>query len=156
MSSEDRRHVYGQHSEHDEHGVRRDETDVTVELREEELTARKLQTQRGQVSVGTEIVEERQTLEVPVTREEVTIERRAVDRQPSDRPIAGDADEAISVPVREEQVLLEKQPVVYEEVNVGKRAIQENERVSDTVRKEVVDVDATGNVSLDDENRKRR
>jgi uncharacterized protein (TIGR02271 family) len=77
----------------------------------------------------------------------VTIERHAVDRRPSNEPIAT-TSEALSVPVREEQVSVDKQAVVYEEVNVGKRAVQETQRVSDTVRKEVVDVDATGDVDI--------
>jgi hypothetical protein len=33
-------------------------------------------------------------------------------------------------------------------VNVGKRAVEDTQRVSDTVRKEVVDVDATGEVQV--------
>jgi uncharacterized protein (TIGR02271 family) len=62
----------------------------------------------------------------------------------------------LSVPVREEQVSLDKQPVVYEEVTLGKRAVQQTHRVSDTVRKEVVDVDATGDVDLSDQANERR
>jgi len=90
-----------------------------------------------------------------VTHEEVTIERHAVDRRPSDGPISETAEE-LSVPVREEQVTLDKQAVVYEEVTLGKRAVQKTQRVSDTVRKEVVDVDALGNVDLDGRTSERR
>jgi uncharacterized protein (TIGR02271 family) len=146
MSSQER-HLLGQHGEHDESHARRDESGATVQLREEELAARKQSVEAGRVSLGTEVVEEQQTLEVPVTREEVTIERHPVDRRPSNEPISA-TSETLNVPVREEQVSVDKQAVVYEEVNIGKRAVQETQRVSDTVRKDVVDVDATGDVHV--------
>ena len=146
MSSHER-HLLGQHGEHDDSQARREESDATVQLREEQLAARNQTVEAGRVSVGTEVVEEEQTLEVPVTREEVTIQRDAVDRRPSDEPIAA-TSEVLRVPVREEQVSLDKQAVVYEEVNLGKRAVQETHRVSDTLLKEVVDVDATGDVDV--------
>ncbi len=154
MTSQER-HLLGQHAEHDESTARREESGATVQLREEELAARKQAVEAGRVSLGTEVVEEQRTLEVPVTREEVTIERHAVDRRPSDEPISG-SSEVLSVPLREEQVAVDKQAVVYEEVNLGKRAVQETQRVSETVRKEVVDVDAVGDVDVSRQGSQRR
>lgn len=122
-------------------------SDAVVQLREEELAARKQPVETGRVSLGTEVVEEQQTLEVPVTREEVILERHPVARRPSDTPI-GESDDVLRVPVHEDQVTVDKQAVVYEEVNVGKRAIHETQRVSDNVRKEVVDVDTTGDIDV--------
>src|SRR5919204_2840532 len=52
----------------------------TLQLREEELQARKTPVETGQVTLGKDVVEEQKTVEVPVTREEVYVERRAVDR----------------------------------------------------------------------------
>jgi uncharacterized protein (TIGR02271 family) len=115
----------------------------TVQLREEELRARKESVQTGQVSVGKDVVEERKTLDVPVTREEAYIERKAVDR-PADRPIEANSSQSIEVPIREERVDVEKQPVVYEQVGVGTRQVVETERVSDTVRREELRVDREG------------
>jgi len=43
-----------------------DTSDQTLQLREEELQARKQQVETGHVRVGKEVVEEQQTLEVPV------------------------------------------------------------------------------------------
>ena len=140
-------HLLGVHREHSDSEARREESGATVQLREEQLAARKQTVQSGQVSVGTDVVAEQRTLEVPVAREEVVIERHAVDRRPSDEPISA-STETLNVPVREEQVTAEKRAVVYEEVNIGKRAVQETQRVSDTVRKEVVDVDAAGDLAV--------
>jgi uncharacterized protein (TIGR02271 family) len=118
-----------------------------LQLREEELVARKRSVEAGAVNLRTEVVSEEKTLEVPVTREEVTIERHAVDRRPSDRPIG--ESETISVPVREEQVTVDKQAVVYEEVSVDKRAVQETQHVSETVRREEAVIDKDGDVEIE-------
>ena len=154
MTSQER-HLLGTHGEHDDSAARPEEAGATVRLREEELAARKRSVEAGRVSLGTEVVEEEQTLEVPVSREEVTIERHAVERRPSAEPIAA-APEVLRVPVREEQVSVDKQAVVYEEVSLGKRAVQDTQRVSDTVRKEVVDVDAAGDVEVGGQADERR
>lgn len=123
----------------------------TMRLREEELQARKSSVETGRVHVGKEVVEEQQTMDVPVSREEVFVERRPVDRRPADRPIDESADETIRVPVREERVDVDKQPVVYEEVGVGKRTTQDTQRVSDTVRREELRTDEDGDVDVRDE-----
>ena len=92
---------------------------------------------------------------MPVTRAEVTVERRPTERRPSDRPVG--AGETIEVPVREEQVRVEKEPFVTEEVEIGKRPVQETERVSGTVRREEPRVEREGDVDLGgDEPRRRR
>ena len=122
----------------------------TLELREEELRARKHAVQTGKVELAKEVVSEQRTIDVPVTHEEVTIERRAVDHQPSDSPI-GETDATISIPVRQEQVTADKRAVVYEEVNVGKRAVQDTEHVSETVRREQAVVDKEGAVKIEGE-----
>jgi len=119
----------------------------TVQLREEELQARKQTVQAGEVSIGKEVVSEQRTLEVPVTREEVFVERHAVEHRPADRPI-DDRGDTIEVPVREEQVSLEKRPVVYEEVEVGKKQIEETQQVSGTVRREEARIDREGDVTI--------
>jgi hypothetical protein len=58
-----------------------------VQLREEELVANKQRAETGPVQIGKEVVSEQRTLDVPVTREEVTIERHPVDRRPAESPI---------------------------------------------------------------------
>ena len=119
----------------------------TVQLREEELQARKTAVETGEVGIRKEVVSEQRTLEVPVTREEVTVERHPVDRRPSDAPI-GEGGEEIRVPVREEEVTVEKRPVVTEEVSLGTRQVQDTERVSGTVRREEARLEHEGDVDV--------
>ncbi|HEY3058123.1 MAG TPA: YsnF/AvaK domain-containing protein [Chloroflexota bacterium] len=118
-----------------------------MQLREEELHAQRTPVETGRVSLGKEVTEEQRTLEVPVRREEVTVERHPVERHPSDRPIE-ESGRTIEVPVREERVEVEKRPVVYEEVGIAKRQVTETERVSDTVRREEARVDREGDVDV--------
>jgi len=81
-----------------------------------------------------------------VTREEVYVERRPGSGQPANEPIG--EGETYRVPVREEQVTVEKQPVVREEVAMGKRPVQETRQVSDTVRREEAHVEREGDVGI--------
>jgi len=118
-----------------------------LQLREEELRAEKERVQAGEVRLHKEIVKEKKTIEVPVTKEEVIVERHPVaGRQPSDRDIG--KDEEIRIPVMEEQVRIEKTPVVKEEVSVKKRAVQETKQVSDTVKREEAYVDQSGDAEV--------
>lgn len=126
--------------------------DIAVPVREEELIAQKTQQEAGRVHVSKDVVEEQQTLNVPVTREEVRVERVPMQGQSGD--IGPDAfqDRDIDVPVMGEQVTAEKRAKVNEEIHLHKRAVTENQQVSDTVRKERVNVegvDNQGDVPLD-------
>jgi uncharacterized protein (TIGR02271 family) len=117
--------------------------DTTIEVREETLGARTREVERGAVHVEKHVVEERQTLEVPVTEEEVHIERRAVDRP------AGsiDLDEATyEIPLRGEEVELIREARVVEEIDIDKAARERTETVSGTVRREEVEINTDVNV----------
>jgi len=103
--------------------------------------------QTGEVRVRKEVHTEHKTVEVPVKKEEVVIERRAVSGgKASSTGI--DAGQEVRIPVSEEQVHIEKTPVVKEEVTVGKRTVTDTERVSGTVRKEELKVEQKGNVDV--------
>lgn len=115
--------------------------ETRVPLAEEEVEVQKRVREKGAVRVTKQVRTEEKLVSVPVTREEVRVERVPV--QPG-RP----ADEAafrgdtVTVPVTEEQVEIRKRPVVKEELRVSKRARTDEQRVGTTVRKEEVDVDA--------------
>jgi uncharacterized protein (TIGR02271 family) len=119
----------------------------TVEVREEELEAHKRPVKKGEVRVRKEMTTEQETLSVPVTREEVVVERR-----PAGRRRASSSDlrpgEEVRIPVTEEEVRVEKRPVVKEEVTVGKRKVQDTKQVSGRVRKEKVRVEEEGDVKV--------
>lgn len=129
------------------------EGDVSVPVREEELIAKKQQGEAGRVHISKDVVEEPQSIEVPVTHEEVTVER--VPRQGSNQPVGPDAfqERDIEVPVMGEEVTAEKRARTREEVRLRKQQVTENQRFDDTVRKERVNVesqDQQGSVPLTD------
>jgi uncharacterized protein (TIGR02271 family) len=118
-----------------------------LQLREEELRAQKERVQAGEVRLHKEVVKEKKTIDVPVTREEVVVERHPVTgREASDREIG--EDEEIRIPVMEEEVRVEKTPVVKEEVSLKKRTVAETRKVSDTVKREEAHVEETGDAHV--------
>jgi uncharacterized protein (TIGR02271 family) len=115
----------------------------TVDVHEEELAARTREVERGKVRIDKDVVEEQQTLDVPVTEEEVEVTRRRVDRDTTD---ADDIFEesTTEVPLRGEEVEVEKRAHVVEEIDIDKTAREHTEQVSDTVRREDVNVEGEG------------
>jgi len=100
----------------------------------------------GEVNVRKEVVTEQKSIQVPVTREEVVIERHPVSGRGSASDIR--AGEEIRIPVSEEKVRVSKDTVVKEEVSVGKRKVTDTETVSGAVRKEEVKVTTDGTVNV--------
>lgn len=120
-----------------------------IQLRGEMLRTHKERVQRGEVRLRKDVVTENQNVQVPVTREELVIERTPGSGQPSGEI---GRDEEIRVPLSEERVRVEKQPVVNEEVRVGKRQVQSNKEVSDKVRHEELRVEKQGDVNTPESN----
>jgi uncharacterized protein (TIGR02271 family) len=106
-----------------------------LELREEQLDVDTERVQAGEVRLRKEVVTEQRTIDVPVTREEVVIERHDASARPAAEGAIGD-EEDIRIPLMEEEVRVEKTPVVREEITARKRQVQDTERVSETVRRE--------------------
>ncbi|AIY06502.1 hypothetical protein Plano_2537 [Planococcus sp. PAMC 21323] len=125
-----------------------------MQLHEERLSVDKERVQTGEVNVGKHVVEENQTIEVPVEREEVYIERRPVNEETvgnsfdKESTLTGDAyqeGQDIHIPVSEEHVEVTKKDVISEEIVVGKRKVQDTETFNETVRHEEADIDDDSN-----------
>ena len=112
-------------------------------LRAERLQLGKQMVQTGEVRLRKEIVTEQQNIDVPITREEIVVERHPGSGQVSDTPIG--QEETIRIPVYEEQVNVTKIPVEVGEVAISKRTVQENRRISTTVRHEEPRLETAGN-----------
>jgi len=125
-----------------------DDDDIRVQRHEEELQATKTMRDSGEVRVSKDLVEEEQTLEVPVTREEVHVQSHVVDREATDTSGAFQ-EGTVSVPVREEEIEVSKTARVAEELEIDKTTVQGTEQVTDTVRKERVNVEEVGDVDVE-------
>ncbi|MFL5356848.1 YsnF/AvaK domain-containing protein [Archangium sp.] len=122
-------------------GRRSDE--VAIPVHKEELDVSKRDVQAGEVRVRKEVVEEVKTVDVPVRRERVRVERRDVT---PDRPAmnASFQDETIVVPLHAEEVDVTKRAVVDEEVIIHKDEVEEQRRVAEPLRHEEVDIRTSG------------
>jgi len=125
---------------------------IRVELAEEELTAQTRPVERGAVQVDKVVTEEQQTLDVPVTEERVTVNRRVVDRDvaPGDTTFE---EGTIEVPVRGEDVEVQKRARVREEIEIGKEKTTGTQKVTDTVRREEARISDDTNSVVDDPDR---
>ena len=119
-------------------------------LRKEELDISKDKVQTGEVTLKKEIIEEQKMVNVPVTHEEVVIERRAIDNEPSDSPIS--AEGVINIPVSEERVLVDKHTVVTGEVSAHKREVEEEKQIEERLKREEIRMDTNGDPNIVSEN----
>lgn len=125
--------------------------DEKIQLKEERLDVGTTEVQTGEVTINKTVNEETKTVDVPVKHEEVTIERHPVtDSTPVDESIELE-DETIVIPVTEEQIDVNKRSVVTDEVTINKDTKEDVKEVTDTVRKENLDVQTHGDVTIDDE-----
>ncbi|WP_338786169.1 YsnF/AvaK domain-containing protein [Metabacillus sp. FJAT-53654] len=120
--------------------------DAHLDLRQEELDIDKHRVETGDVTIHKDIVEEEQSVNVPVSHDQVVIEQRAVDHEPTDEPIT--EEETVHIPVTAEKIDVEKHTVVTGEISAHKRSVQETEQVRDVLRKEVADVESHGNTDI--------
>ena len=117
----------------------RDEDELRVQRTEEGLAAGTREREAGQVKVRKQVHTEREQLRVPKRHEEVSVERVPVEgREASEVEIGEDE---ISMPVVEEEVVVDKRPVVKEEIRVRKDVVQDEELVEEDVRREEVDIE---------------
>ena len=121
-------------------------TPTRLQLLEERLQVNKEKVQAGSVSVGKHVETHTESVSVPLTHEEIVIERHAVtDAQPvSGQAVLGADTQTIRVDLEAERANVAKQAYVTEEVEVGKRTETEQQTYSETVGREVLDVTRTG------------
>ena len=126
-------------------GDQEKEGELTVRRSEEELKIGTREREAGSVRVRKRVITEHETIVVPRKRVEVTVEHVPVEggaisaggrtTEPEIR------EEEIVVPVIEEEIVVEKRPVVKEEIRIRKEVVEDTEIVEEDVRREEVDVD---------------
>jgi uncharacterized protein (TIGR02271 family) len=123
-------------------------TNQETETEEEEnipLTGERLdvskKSQENQATITKKPVKETKTVEVPLTREEVSIERRSPkggsETEAQNPPIQ--SEEAIKIPLRREEAEVTKKPYVKEEVAVKKKKVTNKKKITEDVTSEELD-----------------
>jgi uncharacterized protein (TIGR02271 family) len=117
-----------------------DEEELRVRRSEEELRAGTREREAGGLRVRKRVRTERERVRVPKKREEVRVDRVPVEegREASEAEIGEDE---FFVPVTEEEIVVEKRPVVKEEIRLRKEVVEDEEVVEEDVRREEVDMD---------------
>jgi uncharacterized protein (TIGR02271 family) len=94
-----------------------------------------------EATITKEPLTETKSVDVPVTHEEMTVERRPAGETVStsgQKPVESRTE--VKVPLKSEEVQVTKQPYVKEEVSVKKKPVTETRTVTDQVRSEKVNV----------------
>ena len=118
-----------------------DEDELRVQRSEEGLRAGTREREAGAMKVRKRVRTDRERIEVPTKHEEVSVERVPVEGEATEAQIGEDE---VSVPVTEEEVVVDKRAVAKEEVRIRKDVVEDTEVVEEDVRREEIDVeDAT-------------
>jgi uncharacterized protein (TIGR02271 family) len=115
-----------------------DEDELRVQRTEEELAAGTREREAGSMRVRKRVRTDREQVEVPTRREEVSVERVPVSGEASEAEIGEDE---VVVPVTEEEAVVGKRAVAKEEVRIKKDVVEDTEVVEEDVRREEIDVE---------------
>lgn len=126
-------------------------TPTRLQLLEERLVVDKKREKAGEVTVSKRVETRPESVNVDVAHEEVVIERRPVgDQKPVEGNVTlGSGSETVRVDVEAERADVRKHAYVAEEVEVSKRRETETRTFNETVGREVLDVEKTGDVEVE-------
>jgi uncharacterized protein (TIGR02271 family) len=124
------------------------DTEIILKLREEKLDIYKKLIQTGEVSIRKELITEEKTIVVPLTREELIIEKKSLGKRSSKKN--NNENEVIRIPLNEERFEVVKHKVALEDVSVYLRQSRDKVHIDETLKKEILKIETEGNVKLQD------
>jgi uncharacterized protein (TIGR02271 family) len=146
----DDRNTYNYQTEPDLYALNQ-QSHQTLKLYEERLIANKQRIKTGEVTVGKHIETDTATVTVPIQKERVVIERvvpteagNVIDTN----EVKFQEGEVARIEVYEETPDIRKEAFVREEVRVKKIVEQDTVETQETIRREELDVDTTGNLNV--------
>jgi uncharacterized protein (TIGR02271 family) len=132
---------------------RTDRVDNGVVRHEEQLHVGKERQETGRARLRKYVVTENESVDVPLEREEVRVERTPLSGTEATTGTIGEED--VDVTLHEERPVVAKETVGVEKVGLEKETVRDTERVDAEVRKEQVEVetDAERGTGLTDRDR---
>jgi uncharacterized protein (TIGR02271 family) len=126
-------------------------TDDAMTRSEERLEVGTEQREAGRARLRKRVVTEKVSTTVPVSHEEVTLEREPItDANRGDALSGGElTEEEHEVTLTEERAVTNKETVPVERVRLGTETVTGTERVDETVRKEQIETEGTGTADRD-------
>ena len=133
----------------EENSAKQEESESShVPLIEEKLNISKREVTYKEATLIKEPVTETKTVEVPVTHEELIVERRP----PTEATTSQDelkspvtTKEEIKIPLKKEEIEVRKEPYVKEEIVIKKRRVAETKTITEEVKSEKLVDDSRGN-----------
>jgi uncharacterized protein (TIGR02271 family) len=118
-------------------------TDDAMTRSEERLDVGTETREAGRARLRKHVVTEQQRVEVPVSREELRVEREPITDANRGGAYDGPAisEEEHEVVLREERPVVDKEAVPVERVRLGTETVRDTETVGDEVRREEIEVD---------------
>ena len=120
-------------------------TDDAMTRSEERLQVGTEERAAGRARLRKHIVTENVTTTIPVSHEEVTVEREPITEANRGDALAGEdlSEETHEVTLTEQRPIVDKQTVPVERVRLGTETVTDDQQVDETVRKEVIDTEGT-------------
>lgn len=115
---------------HDEQNYKNDE-EMTLELHKEKLQVNKKVIETATVNVYKKKYTVEKQILVPVTYEELIIEKKSPD----------ETVETKCIPLSEERIEITKHPVIFENVEIYKEKVEEHVQINETVKEEKIHID---------------
>jgi uncharacterized protein (TIGR02271 family) len=133
----------------EENIAKQEESESTrVPLVEEKLNVSKREVTYKEATLIKEPVTETKTVEVPVTHEELIVERRppteATTSEKELKPPVTSREE-IKIPLKKEEFEVKKEPYVKEEAVIKKKRVEERKTITEDVKSEKLVDDSAGN-----------
>ncbi len=118
-------------------------TDDAMTRSEEQLNVGTEKVQTGRARLRKYVTTDTETVQVPVSREEVRVEREPITEGNRGDAVAGGdlTEEEHEVTLTEERAVVSKETVPVERVKLGTETVQDTQQVSEEVRSEQIDVD---------------
>jgi uncharacterized protein (TIGR02271 family) len=118
-------------------------TDEAMTRSEERLDVGTRTRDSGKARLRKYVVTQEETVTVPVSREEVRLEREPITDANRGEAMAGPdiSEEEHEVTLREEQVAVNKEAVPVERIKLAKDTVTEDKQVTEQVRKEKIETD---------------
>lgn len=122
---------------------------VVFQIKEEQLDLAKKLIQTGEVKIYRESFTEEKIFTVPVKREELVIEKKALaSANPENKDMP---TEVIRILLSEEQVEVTKRRVAFEDVSIYKQQVEDIKHIEELLKREELKVEISGSPTVRDE-----
>lgn len=136
----------GANEVNDESGKANFQTDIennerlVIPVIQEEVTIGKQIIETGKVHISKQVREHEELIDLPLFREEVSVERVPINLFVETLPPIRQEGDTMIIPVVEEQIVVQKKLLLVEELRVRKEVIEHHQPQTVTVLKEEIEV----------------